>query len=65
MKRRVWSVDELAALLRAVAIAGGDPRTLAILAAALGLPVGQDRTPDGPRVAAQGEATCNRWRDML
>jgi len=41
MRRRVWSVDELAAILRAVALAGGDPRTLAILAAALGLPVRQ------------------------
>lgn len=38
MRRMVWSLDELWALLQALALAGCDLRTLAILAAALGLP---------------------------
>ncbi len=42
MQRRVWSCDELAAILRAVAMLGGDPRTLAAIAVAIGLPPTQE-----------------------
>jgi len=54
MQRQVWSLDELRGLLKAVALAGGDPRTLVILATALGLPVAGvpatgDNTPNAER----------------
>jgi len=35
--RHVWTTDELTHILRAVAMAGGDPRTLAAVATALGV----------------------------
>jgi len=63
MRRRVWSVDELSAILRAVALAGGDARTLAVLATALGLPVGQgegERTDE--RFATVREKSYNMSR---
>ena len=35
--RRVWTVDEIEAILHAVAVAGGDARTLCAVAVALGI----------------------------
>jgi len=37
MRRNVWTLDELLALLRGVAQLGGDARTLAAIAEALGV----------------------------
>ena len=35
--RKVWGIDELLNILKAIALAGGDPHTLAMIAQALGL----------------------------
>ena len=35
--RKVWSLDELLNVLKAIAMQGGDPQTLAAIAQALGL----------------------------
>jgi len=56
MKRRVWSLDELSAILRAVALAGGDPRTLAILSVALGV---EHALPDGRGLPDEGQVAIN------
>jgi len=59
--RHVWTVDEIGAILRAVALAGGDPRTLAAVATALGVePVMTGEREDETRLMAGIRAADGR-----
>jgi len=63
LTRKVWTVDEIGAILRAVALAGGDPRTLAAVATALGVePIMTGEREDETRFMA-GIRAADRRQD--